>query len=397
MFLSHFSTSLVLVLLFLAWLLRKKSEAQKHSQAEKKTTSSSLATTSPIEPLDDFQWDKTEPLILRPFKPRYHITMGIEGATLSELIQIDKHYLSRITLRTTLIQDKRASVLGASPRSIPAVKELYSFLMNDYLPRRYSTIFQRISTTTSTSSSASASASAPTTMLRNTVTGETIPSTPPTDAEEALAIIGRQVEEDFLLLLPPQSSSLRDDDKKEGTNKQMTLEAFIGCFPNGFNWADKFRRSLASIHVPVPDYTTKLRASMDRYLERLKVGECVKRANWTVSVDGELHAASSMHLYEGEEVVELKELDVNTARLRCERQMLFRLPISQAVVFVVRTYMYPLQDVKKEGNGPRLVEAIAGLKEGSSPGFHFYKRAAVWQRAVSEYLLDGGNEAAVAV
>ncbi|PYH37144.1 proline-specific permease [Aspergillus neoniger CBS 115656] len=306
---------------------------------------------------------------------------SIERATLSELIQIDKHYLTRITLRTTLIQDKRASVLGASPRSIPAVKELYSFLVNDYLPRRYSTIFQRVSITTSTS------ASAPTIMLRNTVTGETIPSTPPTDAEEALAIIGRQVEEDFLLLLPPQPSSLRDDDKKEGTNKQMTLEAFIGCFPNGFNWAGKFRKSLASIHVPVPDYTTKLRASMDRYLERLKVGECVKRANWTVSVDGELHAASSMHLYEGEEVVELKELDVNT--------MLFRLPISRAVVFVVRTYMYPLQDVKKEGNGPRLVEAIAGLKEGSSPGFHFYKRAAVWQRAVSEYLLDGENELAL--
>ncbi|GAT20951.1 proline-specific permease [Aspergillus luchuensis] len=281
---------------------------------------------------------------------------GIERATLSELIQIDKHYLTRITLRTKLIQDKRASVLGASPRSIPAVKELYSFLINDYLPQRYSAIFQRTSTTTSTSASAPT-----TTMLRNTVTGETIPSTPPTDAEEALAIIGRQVEEDFLLLLPPQPSYLRDDDKNEGTNKQMTLEAFIGCFPNGFNWADKFRKSLANIHVPVPDYTTKLRASMDRYLERLKVGECVKRANWTVSVDGELHAASSMHLYEGEEVVELQELNVD-------------------------------MDVKKEGNGPRLVEAIAGLKEGSSPGFHFYKRAAVWQRAVSEYLLNGEEE-----
>ncbi|BCR98704.1 heme-dependent oxidative N-demethylase family protein [Aspergillus luchuensis] len=367
-------------------------EGQKPSKAEQKTISSSLASTSPIEPLDDFQWDKTEPLILRPFKPRYHMTMGIERATLSELIQIDKHYLTRITLRTKLIQDKRASVLGASPRSIPAVKELYSFLINDYLPQRYSAIFQRTSTTTSTSASAPT-----TTMLRNTVTGETIPSTPPTDAEEALAIIGRQVEEDFLLLLPPQPSYLRDDDKNEGTNKQMTLEAFIGCFPNGFNWADKFRKSLANIHVPVPDYTTKLRASMDRYLERLKVGECVKRANWTVSVDGELHAASSMHLYEGEEVVELQELNVDMARLRCERQMLFRLPISQAVVFVVRTYMYPLQDVKKEGNGPRLVEAIAGLKEGSSPGFHFYKRAAVWQRAVSEYLLNGEEEVAVVV
>ncbi|PYH69122.1 proline-specific permease [Aspergillus vadensis CBS 113365] len=278
-----------------------------------------------------------------------------DRASLSELIQIDKHYLSRITLRTKLIQDKRASVLGASPRSIPAVKELYYFLMNDYLPQRYSTIFQRVSTTTSTS------ASAPTTsMLRNTVTGETIPTTPPTDAKEALAIIGRQVEEDFLLLLPPQPSSIQDDDKKEGTNKQMTLEAFIGCFPNGFNWAEKFRKSLANIHVP-----------------------------WTVSVDGVLHAASSMHLYEGEEVVELEELDVDT--------MLFRLPISNAVVFVVRTYMYPLQDIKKEGNGPRLVEAIAGLKEGSSPGFHFYKRAAVWQKAVSEYLLDGELEVVVAL
>lgn len=34
-----------------------------------------------------------------------------------------------------------------------------------------------------------------------------------------------------------------------------------------------------------------------------------------MSVDGELHAASSMHLYEGEEVVELEELDVDTVCL----------------------------------------------------------------------------------
>lgn len=34
-----------------------------------------------------------------------------------------------------------------------------------------------------------------------------------------------------------------------------------------------------------------------------------------MSVDGELHAASSMHLYEGEDVVELEELDVDTVCL----------------------------------------------------------------------------------
>lgn len=31
---------------------------------------------APVEPLEDFVWRKTEPLKLRPFKPKYHLTMG---------------------------------------------------------------------------------------------------------------------------------------------------------------------------------------------------------------------------------------------------------------------------------------------------------------------------------
>ena len=29
-----------------------------------------------ITPLPDFDWETTEPLKLRPFKPKYHLTMG---------------------------------------------------------------------------------------------------------------------------------------------------------------------------------------------------------------------------------------------------------------------------------------------------------------------------------
>ena len=29
-----------------------------------------------IEPLEDFDWQKTEPLQSRPFKPKFHLTMG---------------------------------------------------------------------------------------------------------------------------------------------------------------------------------------------------------------------------------------------------------------------------------------------------------------------------------
>lgn len=29
-----------------------------------------------IEPLTDFDWARTEPLQLRPYKPKFHLTMG---------------------------------------------------------------------------------------------------------------------------------------------------------------------------------------------------------------------------------------------------------------------------------------------------------------------------------
>jgi len=34
------------------------------------------AAKSMITPLLDFNWKTTEPLQLRPFKPKYHLTMG---------------------------------------------------------------------------------------------------------------------------------------------------------------------------------------------------------------------------------------------------------------------------------------------------------------------------------
>lgn len=38
--------------------------------------------------------------------------------------------------------------------------------------------------------------------------------------------------------------------------------------------------------------------------------------------------------------------------------------------------------------GEALAEAIDGLKNGSAPGFHLYKRAAVWGESVKAYLQD---------
>lgn len=36
----------------------------------------SLPTEIKIEPLVNFEWSTTEPRVVRPFKPQYHMTMG---------------------------------------------------------------------------------------------------------------------------------------------------------------------------------------------------------------------------------------------------------------------------------------------------------------------------------
>jgi hypothetical protein len=51
-----------------------------------------LAAYDAIEPLKDFDWKTTPPLKLRPFKPRYHLTMGERHSS---------HYMYLLSLTTS--------------------------------------------------------------------------------------------------------------------------------------------------------------------------------------------------------------------------------------------------------------------------------------------------------
>jgi hypothetical protein len=72
--------------------------------------------------------------------------------------------------------------------------------------------------------------------------------------------------------------------------------------------------------------------------------------------------------------------------LRVELQTLMRLPKTKAILFSFKTYMYPLPDIKAEGNGERLAEAIEGLKKGNAPGMWVYKGSVRWGEKVCQYL-----------
>jgi hypothetical protein len=79
-------------------------------------------------------------------------------------------------------------------------------------------------------------------------------------------------------------------------------------------------------------------------------------------------------------------IDTKTARFRVELQTLTRLPETQAILFSFKTSLYPLEDIKAEGLGPQLADAIEGLKTGNAPGMWVYKGAVRWGRAACEYL-----------
>ncbi|KAF2500386.1 hypothetical protein BU16DRAFT_556854 [Lophium mytilinum] len=354
----------IVLIVLVAWL-GVKALTRLHRHASKSHQAPTDDVYNKIEPLSDFKWQTTEPLQIRPFKPRYHLTMALQNTTMSELVAKDKTYVDRINLRRQLINDHPNDVVAANPRIVPAVKEFHAWMFGTYLPSRYSSMFKLIP----------ASGPGQDAQCVNRVTSDTIPVYTE-DAISSLRVLGEHIDTDFLFLLPSESPA--DEGK-------YRLEGFITCFPSGFNTPQKLNLTLADIHAPVPGYGVKIEKSMDRFFATLPTGKIVLRTNWSITTNTRLFSLGGNHLYEGEEAVE-EVVDIDKTMLRCERQTLHRLPESKALVFAFRTYQYPIRAVKEEGNGEALADAIDGLSSGSVPGMAVYKRGVVWGSAVKAFL-----------
>lgn len=240
-----------------------------------------------IEPLDQFEWQSADRRKMRVFRPIYNISMGeqrihrgirttltdhltgIKTDTPSELITIDKGYLDRIKHRQHLLSNFPDTVLGYVPGGEAPVRELYQYLLAEYLPARFPCMFRL-------SENGGGGA-----LLENLVAGTSFPVQPPQDTRVALRSLGEIVEEELFLLLP--------------TPEGHRLVAYVCCFPSSFDPAEKLGKLLKDIHATVPGYD-KIGPSMERYFAKLAVGRPVKRANVsnpaTVSSDDFSHCHS---------------------------------------------------------------------------------------------------------
>ncbi|PHH72613.1 hypothetical protein CDD80_4411 [Ophiocordyceps camponoti-rufipedis] len=307
-----------------------------------------------IVPLEGWDWTAEEPRKFRPYKPVYHMGMGLRADTPSELITIDRGYLDRVNIRRNLLCEHGNMLHGCAAGGEDGVREVYEYLMRQYLPARFPTIFALTDKGR---------------QIRNKVTGRTHP-TAMADAEASLRAIGETVEEDMFLVR-----------ETAGCHRSV---AFICCFPAGFNPSTKLDKVLEDIHGPVPSYE-RIGPSMERFFGKLQVGKSVKRLNWVIQTHDRL-LVPEPHDAPHPGVSETGEIDVEKTFLRVELQTLTRLPITRDILFSFKTYLYPIRQIKEEGSGPDLAAAVEGLRLGNAPGMWAYKAGAQWAKTVCGYL-----------
>lgn len=257
----------------------------------------------------------------------YRMAMGLLACDPDEQIAIDLLYLQEMALRRDLLVDQRAEVLAALPEAEDACAELLETLV-DLLPRRFPTWF--------------AGAGA---RLMNRLTGE--------DWElgrtglAALEIAGRLVQEDLCLL--------------QVNDGGPVLTAGVLCFPSGWRLVEKLGLPLAQVHAPVPIYPDRLARPVDRLITTLKSGRLVERLNWTVLDSPTLFRPGGHFRRERNDNVTAENAG-ETLFLRVERQTLRQLPRTRAVVFGIRTYVYPLAQIADDpAVAARLASAVRGL------------------------------------
>lgn len=125
----------------------------------------------------------------------------------------------------------------------------------------------------------------------------------------------------------------------EKRGEEHLLTGAVLCFPASWRLSEKIGRPLTQIHEPVPEYDANLARRVQRLFDGVRAGRPIWRFNALWYDDAEL--------YQPRSVSTPRTLnDQATAPfLRSERQVIWRLPQSDAVLFTIHTYVLPREAV----------------------------------------------------
>ncbi|KWX69073.1 hypothetical protein ASJ79_15080 [Mycobacterium sp. NAZ190054] len=193
--------------------------------------------------------------------------------------------------------------------------------------------------------------------------------------QEPLRWVAGQVQEDIVLL-----------DQRD----QLYADAGVVTFAADWSFGFDVGMSFLEIHGPVPRiHSEGVITRAHEFLKKLQPHQPYRRTNWTLTIGRRLDVSTERYPDWGPDREMIQVVDDHTfgrlVHLRVEVQHLIRLPDSGAVMFLIRTYLMPLEVLAtiepwRERTAGVLAELPADM--ATYKGIDKYKdRAAAWLRA----------------
>ena len=226
---------------------------------------------------------------------------GIQPLDPADWLRVDEAYGGQMALREQLIADRLPVVHALDPAALPAGQELLARVLTD-LPRLGFEIGPHD--------------------IR-CPDGRVVPC----DRGQPLITLGRLCQQDFCLM------------QKRGT--QHVLTGAILCFPASWTLAAKFLRPMTGVHAPVDVYDHDLARRVQRMFDMIRPDQPLWRANALLYENPDLHSPRT-------EAAPRIPPSGPAPFLRSERQCLLRLPVTDAVVFSIHTYLIHIASLSVE-------------------------------------------------
>ncbi|ODV95553.1 hypothetical protein PACTADRAFT_34118 [Pachysolen tannophilus NRRL Y-2460] len=286
------------------------------------------AFKAPIpKPYPDWDFKTTRPIPYRAFKHKYFVNMGIRSMDWNEWIELDNEWQKYHDLKLHRIATKNEQLYGTEPEARPAALELLNEFYQ-YLPNRYPKLFKQT-----------------TIGLDNLVTGESFNFFDHPLQEDPMLMIAKLIQDDIAVMV-------------EAEDGNYYLKAGAIMLAGFWRLKDKLHLCLSDIHTSgdVPKYSTHLKAGMEKFFQRQTCDKPVVRNNYFIQTDNNLAWSDSIGDESNDSIgwyTAPKVKNIENCYFRSERQSVRRLPISGAMIFTVRTYFLPVEELCKEPFVPR--------------------------------------------
>jgi hypothetical protein len=246
-------------------------------------------------------------------------TIGMSLLDPADWIEPDEHLARHLARKEELFAADRDLVFREEPETRAAQTEVLA-LLADFLPARFPDVWRLGGS-----------------RMHILPAGRTIDLAAD---EPPLLTASRLVQEDLCLM-------------RDGPGGYRLAAASL-CFPSSWSLTEKFGMTLDGLHGNVPGYADFLGGRMARIFANMKVEMPVKRLNWSIYTDDDLHHPQSKTRprtwFEGE-----GEL---SAFVRVERQTLRRLPVSGDILFTIKIHVDPLEALRAHPDGARLALSL---------------------------------------